>query len=517
MTSKKKKQPPTQSLEDIETFCWRGAFFGSGFIALYVINATSWQRGLSALGIIGAVSGASFVLGFLIGFLFGVPRTIESNNSVSSVNSQTRVQANTNLEQISDWLTKILVGVGLTQITPILSFIKTKVIDNLAFGFDLFDNQNIANYRPSSLSISITIGITSYFLLSGFIIGYFYTVLVFSQSLKDNLEQKLEEKIDNSSRANNRIQLVRQIIDLVSPFTTEGILLDGIYMSGRKKDSSDILSKIAENVNKSLDYLRKDNDTIPKNFDDFVAGLIENIDSDDYVLFRSTDYVNLAVLLALKGDKENAKNANKFKENAKNANKFLDKAISTNQYSYDAYNLKGLIDNKLKNYDLAIESFNRAIEIDRKNVKAWENKGGVLVNKIENSIANIPSEGTLKLANELLECSNRAITLNPISAFAYVNRGYALSVLNEDRQDQLQAFKKAGEIDPEYSIAFYNVACIYSQIYGETKDTKDAKESIQNLQKAIGINNDIKRWAWARKEKDFAFIKEEQEFVDLTR
>ena len=511
MTSKKKKQPSqktTQSLEDIGKFCLLGASFGSGFIVFYVINATSLQKGLSTLGIIGAVSGASFVLGFVIGFLFGVPRTIESNNSVSSVNSQTRVQANTNLEQISDWLTKILVGVGLTQITPILSFVKTKVIDNLAFGFDLFNNQNIANYRPSSrpssLSISITIGITSYFLLSGFMIGYFYTVLVFSQSLKENYEQKLEEKIDNSSRANNRIQLVRQIIDLVSPLTTEGNFLDDMYMSGRKKDSSDILSKIAENVNKSLDYLREDNDTIPEDFDDFVAGLIKNIDSDDYVLFRSTDYVNLAVLLALKGDQ-------------KNANKFLDKAISTNQYSYDAYNLKGLIDNKLKNYDLAIDSFNRAIEINRKNVKAWENKGGVLVNKIENSIANIPSEETLKLANELLECSNRAITLNPISAFAYVNRGYALSVLNEDRQDELQDFKKAGEIDPEYSIAFYNIACIYSQIYGETKDTKDAKESIQNLQKAIGINNDIKGWAWARKEKDFAFIKEEQEFVDLTR
>ncbi len=503
MAFRKTKQPPkkiTQSLEDIAIFCLRGGLFGAVFIFLYVFRADSINRAISTFGIIGAVSGASFVLGFLIGFLFGVPRTVESNDPTLSKNSQTRVQANTNLEQISDWLTKILVGVGLTQITPILSFLKTKVIDNLASGFDLLNTGNIDNYKPSSLAISITIGITTYFIVSGFIIGYFYTVLVFSQSLKDNYGQ-LEEKIDNSNKINNRIQLLRQIIDIISPFTTEANFLQEDYMYGRK-GNQDALTKAIKNIDEILSRLGLDNDSIPLSFNDFLEEIKNNIDNDDYVLFRSTDYVNLATLLALKKDYENA-------------NKFLDKAISTNQYSYDAYNLKGLIDNKLKKYNLAIESFNRAIEIDRKNVKAWENKGGVLANKIRNSITNISSDEMLKLANELLECSNRAITLNPTSALAYVNKGYALSVLNSDKQEQLTAFEKAGELDPEYPIAFYNIACIYSQIYGESKDIKDAKESIQNLQKAIEINQDIK--GWAQKEKDFAFIKEEKEFINLIR
>jgi len=506
MRFKKTTQPPkktTQSLEDIAIFCIRGALFGASFIFFYVLGANSLYKGISTFGIIGAVSGASFVLGFLIGFLFGVPRTVESNDPTLTKNSQTRVHANTNLEQISDWLTKILVGVGLTQIMPILSFLKTEVIDSLASGFDLLNTGNMDSYKPSSLAISITIGITTYFIVSGFITGYFYTVLVFSQSLKDNYGQ-LEEKIDSSNKINNRIQLVRQVIDIISPFTAEANFLEANYMSGGKRNKN-ALTKAIKNIDKILSRLRLNNDSIPLRFDDFLEEIIDNIDSDDYVLFRSTDYVNLATLLALKEDYENANN-------------FLDKAISTNQYSYDAYNLKGLIDNKLKKFDLAIDSFDRAIEIDRKNVKAWENKGGSLVNKIKtikNSIANIPPEEILKLANELLECSNRAITLNPISALAYVNKGFALSVLNSDKQEQLTAFKKAGELDPEYPIAFYNIACIYSQIYGELQDTKDAKESIQNLQKAIEINQDIK--GWAQKEKDFAFIKEEKEFIDLIR
>ncbi|MFO0126287.1 MAG: hypothetical protein ACK54J_03520, partial [Pseudanabaena sp.] len=146
MRFKKTTQPPkktTQSLEDIAIFCIRGALFGASFIFFYVLGANSLYKGISTFGIIGAVSGASFVLGFLIGFLFGVPRTVESNDPTLTKNSQTRVHANTNLEQISDWLTKILVGVGLTQIMPILSFLKTEVIDSLASGFDLLNTGNM--------------------------------------------------------------------------------------------------------------------------------------------------------------------------------------------------------------------------------------------------------------------------------------------------------------------------------------------------------------------------------------
>lgn len=75
--------------------------------------------------------------GGLFGFLFGVPRTPGQQSGASPAKNQTGAEANkddaaakvaaaqnktrpnTNLEEISDWLTKILVGAGLTQLNKI--------------------------------------------------------------------------------------------------------------------------------------------------------------------------------------------------------------------------------------------------------------------------------------------------------------------------------------------------------------------------------------------------------------
>lgn len=83
------------------------------------------------------------LVGALLGFLFGVPKTLTEGSTTggatpdpapatgksgqpaaappqgtvtNAVRSGHGVAANTNLEQISDWLTNILVGVGLVQI-----------------------------------------------------------------------------------------------------------------------------------------------------------------------------------------------------------------------------------------------------------------------------------------------------------------------------------------------------------------------------------------------------------------
>jgi len=61
------------------------------------------------------------MVGQTVGFLFGIPRakTRQANipsESLAPRSIQLSYAVNTNLEQISDWLTKILVGLGLTQI-----------------------------------------------------------------------------------------------------------------------------------------------------------------------------------------------------------------------------------------------------------------------------------------------------------------------------------------------------------------------------------------------------------------
>jgi hypothetical protein len=60
----------------------------------------------------------AFAVGALLGLLFGVPHSAEKSTTSSTTWA---LIPNTSLDQISDWLTKILVGVGLTQLFEIPS------------------------------------------------------------------------------------------------------------------------------------------------------------------------------------------------------------------------------------------------------------------------------------------------------------------------------------------------------------------------------------------------------------
>jgi hypothetical protein len=90
-------------------------------LTLYVADhANLWSRDVSeTLGATILLAGAFLLLGALTGFLFGVPRVRSTSDSSNSETSKSPLtfslrgyQANTNLEQISDWLTKIIVGCG---------------------------------------------------------------------------------------------------------------------------------------------------------------------------------------------------------------------------------------------------------------------------------------------------------------------------------------------------------------------------------------------------------------------
>jgi tetratricopeptide (TPR) repeat protein len=59
------------------------------------------------------VAGAALLAGAMLGFLFGIPRTLQDTDAKAGY------QVNTNLEQISDWLTKIIVGVTLVELREI--------------------------------------------------------------------------------------------------------------------------------------------------------------------------------------------------------------------------------------------------------------------------------------------------------------------------------------------------------------------------------------------------------------
>lgn len=74
-------------------------------------------------GLLAVISIGSASAGGMLGFLFGIPRNLQPQQAVSGDSVPLTIRrtffGNTNLEEISDWLTKIIVGVGLIQAVAI--------------------------------------------------------------------------------------------------------------------------------------------------------------------------------------------------------------------------------------------------------------------------------------------------------------------------------------------------------------------------------------------------------------
>jgi len=89
-------------------------------IAIYAWAERSWMVfGCSLLIALAAALG-----GAMAGFIFGIPKSVttaQTSNEMGTAAATitTQYQGNSNLEQISDWLTKILVGAGLVQLGSI--------------------------------------------------------------------------------------------------------------------------------------------------------------------------------------------------------------------------------------------------------------------------------------------------------------------------------------------------------------------------------------------------------------
>lgn len=187
---------------------------GSGLCVLIVFSAgtSSYAEFPSRLGASVSLAFGASLVGTLLGFLFGIPRThqqdVQAKIDKPPTNGDLVYQINTNLEQISDWLTKIIIGVGLIQLGS---------IGNWLWNFSV----NTGNgFIPSSpLAHVYVLGISLYFFISGFLFGYLWTRLFFGIAVRqadENLVGRIE-KWEAELRADAlAISLVTRQLNLAS-------------------------------------------------------------------------------------------------------------------------------------------------------------------------------------------------------------------------------------------------------------------------------------------------------------
>jgi len=154
---------------------WSGPLLLAMVAGLFLIVLFAWSRsdhvGSAATALL--IAGASLAAGCLVGFLFGIPRAVQTpspagDDARESTRDQPDYAVNTNLEQISDWLTKIIIGLGLFQLSKIPSaFAALAAYLANAFGV------------PSVPSSWVAAAL-AYFGTCGFLSGYLWTRLFLS-------------------------------------------------------------------------------------------------------------------------------------------------------------------------------------------------------------------------------------------------------------------------------------------------------------------------------------------------
>lgn len=204
---------PRKSLAAISVL----AGFGLIVVLLQALQVGTVSGIISQSAIMISVSGAALMLGGLGGFLFGIPRRLQGDTTNKPAkfeegeNSGETViyEGNTNLEQISDWLTKIIVGVTLVKLADIVTELEK-------YG----GNISSATGRPSDSAFSV--GVMVFFFICGFLIGYLWSRLFLGRALteaesKRRLQRTLSKLQQQAQADAAAIGLARRQLALQEP------------------------------------------------------------------------------------------------------------------------------------------------------------------------------------------------------------------------------------------------------------------------------------------------------------
>lgn len=198
-------------------------FCGLGIIVLFALQAfkvfqpSSWSQVISIAGVGFLIAVAFLFFGMFIGFIFGIPRILSQESRPLEPYSSEEKQyhnnlygENSNFDQISDWLTKILVGVGLTQLIRVPAALQQ---------YSEYIGPALGDF-PSSGTFGIAILI--FFSVDGFFIGYLWTrrcaAVEFGKGMSELYQitdqvndiqtqlNKVDERAKNNSEAINLVK-----------------------------------------------------------------------------------------------------------------------------------------------------------------------------------------------------------------------------------------------------------------------------------------------------------------------
>ena len=125
---------------------------------------------------------AAFLAGCVVGFLFGIPRVV-SSGQLRQQQGSVAYTPSSNLAEVSDWLTKLLLGAGLVQLTH-LGAPLGHLIDSVAGGLTAGSGTPVPSSAAKVMAGSILFGYAAIGLLDAYVVTTMW------------YQQKLEKQAD---------------------------------------------------------------------------------------------------------------------------------------------------------------------------------------------------------------------------------------------------------------------------------------------------------------------------------
>ncbi|MFZ3165997.1 MAG: tetratricopeptide repeat protein [Candidatus Methanoperedens sp.] len=205
--------------------------------------------------------------------------------------------------------------------------------------------------------------------------------------------------------------------------------------------------------------------------------------------------------------------------------KSFEKAIEIKPDSSEAWSNKCITLNNLGRYDEALKAAEKVMELKPDSSEAWSNKGITLNNlgrydealkaakkAIEIKPDNInawfnkcASLFYLGRYDEALKAAEKAIEIRPDNAEAWSNKGITLIKLNR-HNEAIKTYENAIELNPDNASYWFNLACSYAI-------QKVREKTLSNLKRAIDLDKSFKEKA--KEEKDFEKLWDDGDFKKL--
>jgi tetratricopeptide (TPR) repeat protein len=126
---------------------------------------------------------------------------------------------------------------------------------------------------------------------------------------------------------------------------------------------------------------------------------------------------------------------------------------------------------------------------------------------LQEASANVLGAGMGNLGAVAAAQNGGSNNQNSAQAQIFAGKAYIFGA-NGDRAKAIEHYEQAVKLDPQFSKAFYNLACEYA------KDQQREK-ALLNLQKALALSSGLK--AHALQDPDFAALRGSQEFKKLVQ